>query len=142
MGGNERERGERSRRRDGEKRLVLEKSGKEKMKRYCQTLELRNDPELIAGYIREHQRVWLEIKAGIRQVGILDMQIYMLENKLFMIVDTTDEFDWEKDNDTLARLPRQKAWEDYMDRFQQTDTGAPSHKKWKRMKRIFGLNPE
>ncbi len=47
------------------------------MKRYCQYLELRNEPELIAGYIQEHQRVWPEIKAGIREVGILDMQIYI-----------------------------------------------------------------
>lgn len=61
------------------------------MKRYCQTLELYNDPELIAGYVEEHSRVWPEIKAGIREVGILDMQIYMYENRLFMIVDTVDD---------------------------------------------------
>ena len=62
------------------------------MKRYCQTLTLKDDPELIAGYVREHSRVWPEIKAGIREVGILDMQIYLRENLLFMIVDTTDDF--------------------------------------------------
>ena len=44
------------------------------MKRYCQTLELYNDSELIRAYVAEHQHVWPEIKAGIREVGILDMQ--------------------------------------------------------------------
>lgn len=43
------------------------------MKRYCQTLELYNDSELIRAYVEEHQHVWPEIKAGIREVGILDM---------------------------------------------------------------------
>ena len=49
------------------------------MKRYCQTLELYNDSELIRAYVAEHQHVWPEIKAGIREVGILDMQIYIHE---------------------------------------------------------------
>ena len=80
------------------------------MKRYCQTLELYNDPELIAGYIEEHRHVWKEIKDGIREVGILDMQIYIHGTHLFMIVDTTDEFDWVKDIERLATLPRQKEW--------------------------------
>lgn len=75
------------------------------MKRYCQTLELYNDSELIRAYVAEHQHVWPEIKAGIREVGILDMQIYIHEHTLFMIVDTVDEFDWIKDNERLAKLP-------------------------------------
>ena len=80
------------------------------MKRYCQTLELYNDSELIRAYVAEHQHVWPEIKAGIREVGILDMQIYIHEHTLFMIVDTVDEFDWIKDNERLAKLPRQAEW--------------------------------
>jgi L-rhamnose mutarotase len=63
------------------------------MKRYCQTLDLYNDPELIGDYIENHKNVWAEIKAGIREVGILDMQIYIRDNRLFMIVDTEDDFD-------------------------------------------------
>lgn len=109
------------------------------MKRYCQTLELYNDPELIAGYVEEHSRVWPEIKAGIREVGILDMQIYMYENRLFMIVDTVDDFDWVKDNERLAALPRQAEWEAYVARFQRALPRQPSHEKWKLMKQIFKL---
>ena len=77
------------------------------MKRYCQTLELRDDREMIERYVEAHAHVWPEIQEGIRSVGILDMQIYTHGNRLFMICDTTDDFDWEKDNARLATLPRQ-----------------------------------
>ena len=110
------------------------------MKRYCQTLELRNDPKLIDKYCEAHSHVWPEIQAGIRSVGILDMQIYRLENKLFMIVDTTDDFDWEKDNARLATLPRQAEWEAYVAQFQGCDPNAPSTAKWHLMERIFKLD--
>lgn len=109
------------------------------MKRYCQTLKLRDNKELIAQYVEEHKHVWPEIEAGIREVGILDMQIYILDNTLFMIVDTIDDFDWEKDNARLVTLPRQAEWEAYMSRFQQADENATSAEKWQLMERIFKL---
>lgn len=56
------------------------------MKRFCQTLELRDDPELIEKYCEAHAHVWPEIMAGQREVGILDKQIYRLGNRLFMSV--------------------------------------------------------
>ena len=110
------------------------------MKRYCQTLDLYEDPELIEAYVKEHRQVWDEIKEGIRSVGILDMQIYILANRLFMIVDTTDEFDWEKDNARLATLPRQAEWEARMSKFQVSHPGQASHQKWQLMEQVFGLN--
>ncbi len=109
------------------------------MKRYCQTLQLKDDPQLIADYIEAHRHVWPEIQAGIKEVGILDMQIYALGNSLFMIMDTTDEFDWERDNARLAGLPRQAEWEAYVAQFQGADPNAPSTDKWKLMERIFKL---
>ena len=54
------------------------------MKRFCQTLKLKEDPALVREYVRVHQEVWPEIKAGIREVGITDMEIYIHENTLFM----------------------------------------------------------
>lgn len=109
------------------------------MKRYCQTLKLRNDEELIEAYIAEHRNVWPEIQQGIREVGILDMQIYIHDNLLFMIVDTVDGFDWTKDNARLAHLPRQAEWERYMARFQDAEENAASNEKWVLMDKIFEL---
>ncbi|MCM1030094.1 MAG: L-rhamnose mutarotase [Oscillibacter sp.] len=109
------------------------------MKRFCQTLKLKENPELIREYVKAHQEVWPEIKNGIREVGILDMEIYIHESILFMIVETTDDFDWVKDNQRLSTLPRQAEWEAYVARFQQTDPTATSSEKWRLMERIFKL---
>jgi L-rhamnose mutarotase len=110
------------------------------MKRYCQTLNLHNNPQLIDAYINEHKNVWTEIKDGIRQVGILNMEIYIHNNHLFMIVETVDDFDWEKGFEHLATLPRQAEWEAYMSKYQVSQPGQASHEKWKLMDKIFGLN--
>ena len=109
------------------------------MKRFCQTLELRDDPELIEKYVEAHAHVWPEIMEGQREVGILDMQIYRLGTRLFMIVETKDDFDWDRDMGRLATLPRQAEWEAYVARFQGCDPDAPSTEKWRRMERIFKL---
>lgn len=61
--------------------------------------------------------VWPEIIAGIREVGILEMEIYILENRLFMIVETPLDFEWDTAMEKLAGLPRQAEWEDYMSIF-------------------------
>ena len=109
------------------------------MKRYCQTLELRDDPDLIEKYVEAHAHVWPEVQAGIREVGILDMQIYRLGTRLFMIMDTADDFDFEADNARLAALPRQAEWEAYVAQFQGCEPSAPSTSKWRLMERIFKL---
>lgn len=112
------------------------------MKRYCQILNLKDDPELIAKYCEAHAHVWPEIQAGIRSVGILDMQIFRRGTTLFMICDTVDDFDWIKDNARLAILPRQAEWEAYVAQFQGCDPNAPSTEKWQLMEKIFELDKE
>lgn len=109
------------------------------MKRYCQALTLVDNEEMIEKYCQAHAQVWKEIQQGIRSVGILDMQIYRLGRQLFMICDTVDDFDWEKDNARLATLPRQAEWEAYVAQFQGADPNAPSTEKWHLMDRIFKL---
>lgn len=111
------------------------------VKRYCQTLDLKDDPALIAEYRRRHSdgEAWQEIIDGIREVGILEMEIYLLGTRLFMIVETSVDFDWDTAMARLATLPRQQEWEDYMSGFQQAAPGATSGEKWKLMERIFHL---
>ena len=107
------------------------------MKRYCQTLTLVDDEELIRKYVEAHSNVWPEIIEGQQQVGILDMQIYRSGRQLFMICDTVDGFDWQRDMARLAGLPRQAEWEAYVSRFQGCAAEARSDEKWKLMERIF-----
>lgn len=109
------------------------------MKRYCQTLTLVNDEELINKYIEVHANVWPEITAGQREVGILDMQIFRHENTVFMICDTIDDFDWERDMNRLSQLPRQAEWEAYVAKYQGCDPSSPSAEKWHLMEKIYQL---
>jgi L-rhamnose mutarotase len=111
------------------------------VKRYCQTLDLKDDPALIQEYIQRHSEAcqWPEIREGIRSVGILEMEIYNIGTRLFMIVETPLDFDWDSAFEKLAGLPRQSEWEEYMSIFQQADANATSSEKWKLMERIFYL---
>ena len=107
------------------------------MKRYCQTLNLVDDEAMIAKYCEAHAHVWPEIKEGQRAVGIIDMQIYRSGTSLFMICDTVDDFDWNRDMARLATLPRQAEWEAYVSQFQGCSPDARSDEKWHLMDRIF-----
>ena len=111
------------------------------VKRFCQTLDLKDNPELIAEYRRRHSEgeVWKEIIDGIRKVGILEMEIYLLDTRLFMIVETPLDFEWNEAMARLATLPRQQEWEDYVAEFQDARPGASSDEKWRMMERIFYL---
>lgn len=110
-------------------------------KRYCQTLDLKNDSGLIEEYIKRHnpENHWPVIREGIRDVGILEMEIYLFGNRLFMIVETSLEFNWDIAFSELASLPRQAEWEEYMSVFQDAETGASSNEKWQLMDQIFKL---
>lgn len=110
------------------------------MKRFCQTLTLVNDEKKIAEYCEAHKHVWSEVIAGQREVGILSMQIYRRDRSLFMIMDTVDSFDFERDMERLATLPRQAEWEAYVAQFQGAKANARSDEKWQLMEKIFDSN--
>ena len=110
-------------------------------KRFCQTLDLKNDSSLIAEYKYWHtnENIWPEIPHGIREVGILDMEIYIFENRLFMIMETPVDFEWDEAFSKLALLDRQAEWESFMSKFQVSSEHATSNDKWQLMERIFKL---
>ena len=64
-----------------------------------------NDPAKIEEYKRYHQDVWPEITAGLRDVGVQAMKIYLLGNRLFMYLQTDDGFDLEQGLPPRQRLP-------------------------------------
>lgn len=112
------------------------------MKRYCKTLSLRPDDSLIQAYKAAHApgKVWPEITEGMRQVGILDMEIYLLGHQLFMIMETVDDFDHDHAMARLATLPRQSEWEAHMAQFQNTSANASADEKWQLMACIFKMD--
>lgn len=56
-------------------------------KRYCQALELKDDSELIDECVTRHSEMyhWPEVRDRIRSIGMLAMEIYQFETKLFII---------------------------------------------------------
>lgn len=90
-------------------------------KRFVQTMDLKDDSELIRKYREAHdqEHFWDEIKEGIKAVGILEMEIYILGNRLVMIVDAPVDFDWDAAMERLATLPRQEEWEKHVAEFQK-----------------------
>lgn len=110
-------------------------------KRYVQTLELRSNEEARSEYIKWHSKEhsWKEIRDGIRAVGILEMEIYILGNMLVMIVDAPLDFDWDTAMARLATLPRQAEWEAFVSQFQGCSANATSDEKWQMMERMFYL---
>ena len=112
-----------------------------KIKRYVQYLEISDNEELKAEYCKWHSEEyhWKTIRDGIREVGILEMELYMIGNHLVMIVDAPADFNWQEAMDRLATLPRQAEWEAFVAKFQGCDADARSDEKWQPMERIFRL---
>lgn len=115
-----------------------------KYKRYCKTLSLESDPELIEKYKKAHSigHTWPEIGQGMKEVGIIDMEIYIHGNTLFMIMDTVSDFDHEKAFKELATKPKQAEWEAHMSQFQVSSKEASADEKWQLMERIYELDQE
>lgn len=112
-----------------------------KYKRYCKALNLEDDAKLIEEYKKVHApgAAWPEITQGMLDVGIIDMEIYLIGSQLFMIMDTVADFDHNKAMAELATKPRQSEWEAYVSRFQKTTADASANEKWQLMERIYKL---
>lgn len=110
------------------------------MKRYCLALDLKDDPALIAEYRRYHEDVWPEIKASIRDAGIEQMEIYLVGNRMFMIIDVLDSFSFAAKAAADAANPRVQEWEALMWQFQLPLPFAQPGEKWLPMEKVFALN--
>ena len=107
------------------------------MKKYCLTLDLKNNPPLITAYEEHHKRVWPEIIESIKGSGITNMEIYRFETRLFMIMETEDSFSFERKAAMDAGNPKVQEWETLMLKYQQPFKNSVS--KWVLMDKIFQL---
>ena len=111
------------------------------MKRYCLALDLKDDPGLIEKYEEYHKKVWPEILRSIKNAGILQMEIYRVSNRLFMIMETYDEFSFERKAAMDSADQKVQEWEELMWQYQQALPGNKPGEKWSLMEKIFSLNP-
>ncbi len=108
-------------------------------RRFCLTLDLKNDPALIAEYKLYHQKIWPEISQSIKAAGIEDMEIYLLGTRMFMIMEVNEDFSFEAKARADHGNPKIQEWENLMWKFQQSLPEAKPGEKWLRMERIFKL---
>lgn len=108
------------------------------MRRYCYTLDLKNDPALIAEYRKHHEHVWPEVEAKYRACGIETIEIYLLGTRMFLIMEVNDLFSFEKKAALDRDDPKIREWEQLMDRFQDVSSQA-NGKKWMQMELIYKM---
>ena len=109
-------------------------------KRYCLTLNLKNEPELIRQYEEHHKKVWPEIIDSIRSSGIEQMEIYRLGTRLFMIMEVNEAFSFERKNEMDKNDNKVQEWEELMWRYQQPLEEAVKGEKCMLLNKIFDLN--
>ncbi|PZP48944.1 MAG: L-fucose mutarotase [Pseudopedobacter saltans] len=102
-------------------------------------LDLQDDPDLIKEYEEYHQNIWPEIRQSIVGAGITDMEIYRTGNRLFMVMETSNDFDGEAKAKSDAENPKVQEWENLMWKFQKPLPWAKEGEKWLPLDRIFKL---
>ena len=109
------------------------------MKKYCLTVDLVDDPEMIAEYEGFHKKIRPEIEQSIREAGVTQMEIYRLGDRMFMIMETEDDFSFEKKAQMDADNPKVQEWEQLMWKYQKALPSAKPGEKWVIMDKIFAL---
>jgi L-rhamnose mutarotase len=107
--------------------------------RYCFTLDLKDDPKLIAEYKKYHEKIWPEITRSIKDAGIEDLEIFLLGTRMFMIMEVNGSFSFEAKAETDKNNPKVQQWEQLMWKFQQPLPQAKPGEKWILMEKIFKL---
>lgn len=109
------------------------------MKTYYLALDLKDDPRLIEEYKNYHRpdRIWSEVLDAIKDDGVLGEEIYLVGNRMVMVLRTTDDFSFEAKAEKLRSNPRMQAWEELMWKYQQQIPGSKPGEKWVMMERIF-----
>ena len=107
--------------------------------RYCLALDLQPEASLIAEYEAWHREVWPGIQRSIRDGGVESMEIYRLENRLFMIMETGPDFSFDRKAAMDKSNAEVQKWEELMWKYQVAIPGGKPGEKWRLMERIFLL---
>ena len=112
------------------------------MKRYGMTLMLKDSEEVVDRYKEYHRHAWPEVIDRLREVGIVNMRIYLLGRRMFMYMEAVDEFEPERDFPKLNELPRYREWDELMRTLQERAPEARADEWWASMEEVFDLSSQ
>ena len=104
------------------------------MPRYA--FQLRIKPDAIEQYEIEHQRVWPELLAKLKAVGISDYSIFRRGQDLTLVL-RVDDFD--KAWDELDRDPVNQRWQAFMSNLFEPVPGVRNGERFAMLKEVFYL---
>jgi L-rhamnose mutarotase len=110
------------------------------MRYFAFTLNLKDDPSVIAAYKEYHQNVWPEIDRNQRRAGILKTRIFLHGRRLFMCYETTDDFDPQKAFAASTQDPKGAEWDRLMREFQEPVPDAKAGEWWAPMELVYALD--
>jgi len=112
------------------------------MQRLCMAVDLKDAPDLIDSYRRYHQHANFspDVATGLKKVGVIDMEIFVVENRLFMILEVDDEFSFESKISYDNKNVIIREWELLMWSFQKSLPNSKPAEKWRTMEKIFSLS--
>ena len=112
------------------------------MPRHCLTLDLQDDPAKIAEYKRHHEKIWPEVRDSLVHAGVTDMEIYLVGTRMFMIMDVSKDFSFDRKAAMDSANPKVLEWEELMGNFQAVPAGADSVRRWAPMEKVFDLKDQ
>ena len=104
------------------------------------TIDLKDDPRLIAAYKEHHRHVWPEIEASLRRAGIQRSRIFLLGRRMFMYMELTDDGEGASYVQRYLEEPKAGEWEKLMAPFFEVVPEAKPGETWALMEPIYGLN--
>ena len=109
---------------------------------YCEQVgvyrhEFGKKGEMIAEYEEYHKNISPEILKSIKDSGVESMQIYRIHTRMFMIMETIDDFSFEKKALMDTSNEKVQVWENLMWQYQKALPMAKEGKKWVLMKQIY-----
>ncbi len=109
------------------------------MKVFGRMINLQNDPEKVADYIRYHAEVWPEVLEGLRTGGVTDMKIFLRGQRMFMYMTANDDYNPRSPSDTTPH-PRVLEWDRLMRTLQEPSPEATEDEWWAEMEMVFDMH--
>jgi L-rhamnose mutarotase len=110
------------------------------MKSFGMALNLKDDARAIEAYKLHHRNVWPEVETALKSVGITSMKIFLIGRKLFMVLETVDDFKPARDFPRyLEKHARCAEWDDLMRTYQEKIPEAGDREWWALMEQVYDL---